>query len=178
MRYDCESGKIKIALGELVSIARRGISPTVPYDEDEPRTASPKSAGMRRLLPCSESSILHFGFEESGYSFEMAAKADGLDGNTVTVVREITSSPSKPKREEQRQVRGEAFALAYAIAEIEGYEEILLNITYLNSLTGEYNTVSERVSTSRLTLSTTIAGMSPRSSNLSSFIFIIFFLSF
>ena len=36
MQFDIEKNKILISVKEFVSIARRGISPTLPRDEDEP----------------------------------------------------------------------------------------------------------------------------------------------
>ncbi len=152
MRYDDKTGKIKISLSELVTIARRGISPTLPCDEDEPKTDSLKSQKLRRLIPDLESSDLHYGFDCDGFSFEMSATADGVGGNAVTVAREITSSPKKPRREEERQVRGEAYVISHVLSELCGYSEILLNILYLNSFTGEYNTVTERVSKAKLSV--------------------------
>jgi hypothetical protein len=49
MRYDAESGIIRIGLYEFVSIARRGISPSVSYDEDEPRISSISDRSLAKL---------------------------------------------------------------------------------------------------------------------------------
>ena len=46
MRYDAESGKILIGVSEMVAIARRKISPILPFDEDEPELSE---ASFRRL---------------------------------------------------------------------------------------------------------------------------------
>ena len=152
MRYDGETGKLKISLGELVTIARRGISPTLPYDEDEPRTDPLKAERVRRIMPELEGSSLYYGFDADGYSFEMTVTADGIDGNKVTVARDISSSPKKPRSEEERQVRGEAFVIAHILAELCEYKEISLCILYINSRSREHNTVSETVSRSRLSV--------------------------
>lgn len=150
MRYDSESGKIQITLTELISIARRGISPTVPYDEDEPWVESPVQRRLASIEPDLTPATVRFGFEDGEYSFEMSLAAESIEGNNVTIAREIGSSPMKPKKEDEKQVRGEGYVIAHALATIESYKEINLRIIYLNSMTGEINSVSERVTSARL----------------------------
>ena len=50
MRYDSEKELIRISLGEFVSIARRGISPTASYDEDEPDVGSVARARLGSII--------------------------------------------------------------------------------------------------------------------------------
>ena len=51
MLYDRESGKIKISLKEFIGIARRGISPTLPFDEDEPNISDTSLLLLKGELP-------------------------------------------------------------------------------------------------------------------------------
>ena len=64
MRYDETSKKIKIGLTELVSIARRGISPTLPCDEDEPEIRETAMRRVVRILPDAKSEPLTYGFSD------------------------------------------------------------------------------------------------------------------
>ena len=50
MLFDKERNIIRITLGELVSIARRGISPTLPFDEEEPNLLEVTSRRLRAIL--------------------------------------------------------------------------------------------------------------------------------
>ena len=50
MRYDSENRIIKISLCEFVSIARRGISSSVSFDEDEPSISPIAASRLSRLV--------------------------------------------------------------------------------------------------------------------------------
>ena len=118
MRYDSESGKIVISLGELVAIARRGISRTLPVDEDEPGVSLP-SLRLRRALGCDGTRVsLRYGFSAMGYEFELLGDADRINGDTLTVIGSITSSPEKPNDDVERELRAAAFMLGYVYARL------------------------------------------------------------
>ena len=51
MLYDKDTGKIKISLKEFIGIARRGISPTLPFDEDEPNITDTSLLLLKGELP-------------------------------------------------------------------------------------------------------------------------------
>ena len=144
MLFDKERNIIRITLGELVSIARRGISPTLPFDEEEPNLLEVTSRRLRAILGEVRSEKLYYSFEAGEHSFELSGCAEDISGDLITVAREITSSPNKPRREETAEVRGEAFVLAHALASINGYETVGIRLVYINSLTGEYNVTEER----------------------------------
>ena len=150
MRYDTESGKIKIALSEFVSISRRGISPALPFDDDEPNVSEPSKRRIRAILGETSPEKIYFGFEAAGHSFELSMNADSVFESSVTVAREISSSPEKPKRAEESEARGEAFILGHAIAELCGYPEMTIRLVYLNSATGEFSIKEETVKQKKL----------------------------
>jgi len=143
MLYNKESGKIKIGLWEFVSISRRGISPTLPFDEDEPTLRTLSKSRIRAILGTDEPQKLLFGFTFGEYSFELLCEADAISENKISLVREISSNPAKPRKEDVSQIRGEAFVIGHALASLYGYESIVLDITYVNKTSGEMNTVTE-----------------------------------
>ena len=150
MLYDNERRVIKVSLSEFVSIARRGISTTLPFDEDEPSILEATSRRLRAILGELTAEKLYYSFVSGERAFELFGTAEHIEGDVITVSREISSSPSKPRREEAAEVRGEAFVLAFALAMANGYESVGIRLVYINSLTGEYNVTEERVATSKL----------------------------
>lgn len=150
MRYDIDTGKILITLGELVLIARRGISATLPVDEDEPNICRPSLMIRRAALGDKEPIPVRFGFDALGYSFELIGEADMIEGEEVTVLFSTDTNASSPKSEEIRQARGMGFILSYMYASIEGYDNISLNIIYFNENSGEYDTRVEKTDISTL----------------------------
>ncbi len=137
MRYDNDSGKILISVSELVAVARRGISPTLPLDEDEPHITSPSLAIRREALGAKEAVPLRIGFTAYEYEYELVGSTDSICEDCLHIVRAISSSPEKPRREEREQVEGESFILAYMYATLSGIENLSLNITYTNENSGE-----------------------------------------
>ena len=150
MRYDAESGKIHITLREFVSVARRRIAAAMPYDEDEPYVCEAGRLGLRTLIGEVRREAVHFGFSAAGYDFELSMTADGIDGNEITVAREIESNPEKPRRDEAAEVRGEGYVIAHALCEIYGYSEVKMRFIYVNSPRGEHAEVRECVSAAKL----------------------------
>ncbi len=150
MLFDIDSGKIKLGLLEFVSTSRRGISPTLPYDEDEPTADVVSKSRLRAILGDKAPEKLYYGFDAAGYSFELTAIADAVEDGKISIVREIASSPSKPRREEVSEIRGEAFVLGHVLASLSGLDEVTLSTTYVNSASGEFNTVCENVKAAKL----------------------------
>lgn len=140
MRYDIESGKIQLTVKEMVTIYRRGISPTLPLDEDEPSAPTPTRRAIFNIAGSSKGVPLIFGFKSGEYDFELIGKCEKIEGCHMTVIRPIDSPPKKPKREEDTQVRGEASVLAYMYAALEELGDIELEIVYLNEKSGESDT--------------------------------------
>ncbi len=150
MKYDAESGKIKIDLKEFVTIARRGISPTLPHDEDEPSTDRISSRGLRTLIGDASPERLYYGFSACGQSFELTATVDSLSGNEITLAREIFSSPAKPKKKEAEEIRGEGFVAAYMLSQLEGLDEVAVRYIFFNPQSGEHAEQLERVKQKKL----------------------------
>ena len=149
MLYDNDSGKIKISLDELVAIARRGISPTLPFDEDEPGVRALSTARITAILGAGEPAALHFGFSIDEYNFELSMIAERIDGDRITIAR-LTSSATKPKRQELSEIRGEAFIIGHALASINGYKEIELKIILVGEADGSIEEITEKVSAGKL----------------------------
>jgi len=150
VRYDKERNVITTSVREIVSIARRGISPTLTYDEDEPNVQDATARALRRIIGECHTEKIHFSFKWSEYAFEFSEVCEGIDNNTLTVAREITSPTAKPSREETAEVRGEAFILAYALAQIKGFDCVLLRIVYINPINLANTIVEESVKSSKL----------------------------
>lgn len=136
MRYDSESGKIKIGLSELVAIARRGISPTLPYDEDEPMILEATVRRLSRILPDLTRDRLVYGFTDGEHDYEFATEILSYDGESLTLAREIEGNPEKPQKEVTAQVRGEGFVTAYALCDMYGIESLTLRYVYLGTSAG------------------------------------------
>lgn len=145
MRYDSDSGKILITLGELVLIARRGISATLPVDEDEPNISRASMMIRRAVLGDREPVPIRFGFESLGFSFELIGEADMIEGEELTVLASTEATASSPRTEEIRQARGMGFILSYMYATIEGLDSISLSIVYYNENSGEFDTRVEKI---------------------------------
>ncbi len=149
MKYDRERGKISITLTEFVTIARRRVA-AVARDEDEPCVSGVSTRLLCSLIGEHEKETITFAFDGLGYSFEMSMVADMIDGDALTVAREIESSPEKPRREELAEVRGEGFVMAYALAQISGLKQVNIRFILINSARGEHSISTERVERKKL----------------------------
>ena len=99
MKYDESRDIIEIALGEFVSIARRGVSPAVAYDEDEPTGGE---VAMRRLAPIIGDAVserLIFEFWDREHRFEISGRVI-TDKNGITVSCSTESNPERPRKSE------------------------------------------------------------------------------
>ena len=150
MRYDSEAKRILINLSEFVSIARRGISPTVSFDEDEPAVGEVARFRLAKLYGEMEQSELTYNFSSSGYDFTLSGEADGLMGDTVTLARSVTSNPNKPNKAEQAEIRGEGYILAYMLCMRDNLREAKIRFIYLNEARGEVADRLEVVSLKKL----------------------------
>ena len=144
MRYDDERQVILIAVAEMVAIARRGISVTLPLDEDEPGYLVP-SRGARERTAGGAGVPLRFPFMSGGYAFELVGIADGVGDGSVTHIASVESNPERPRREEESVARGVGFILSYIYAMIEGLDEVTLNTVYINENSGDTATRVEKI---------------------------------
>ena len=150
MRYDAEKQIIEIHLNEFVSIARRGISPSVSYDEDEPNISEIAEARLCRIFGelCPERLTLEFGSGE--YNFRLVGQAEDLSGNSITVARTVISNPNRPRKSEVAEIRGEGYVLAYMLARESGLDSVNIRFIYFNEATGEFADKVEVVSYKKL----------------------------
>ena len=149
MRYDKEFGKIILGLSEFVTVARRRVA-TAARDEDEPAVSEVSARMLRSIAGDMTPETVIFGFEGAGYTFELKMTADSVTENELTVAREIESSPKKPRREEQAQIRGEGFVLAHAICTLKKLSGINIRFIYINSVRAEHEIITEYVEEKRL----------------------------
>ena len=150
MRYDADRGIIDIRLSEFVSIARRGISPSVSYDEDEPSIGTLGSRTLGRLVNDSVDERLVYRFISGEHTFELSGSADSISGCEITVARAISSRPLRPKKSEIAQIRGEGYILGYMLAKRNGLNSVDIRFIYQSIASGEIAEKTENVSLKRL----------------------------
>ena len=143
MRYNADSGKIEIFLDEFVSIARRGISPTVSYDEDEPEINSVAKSRLERIIGEISPMKLSLEFTDGEQQFIMHATADHQSTDSITIARSVISSPLRPRKAEVAEIRGEGYILAYMFARNCGLNTVNLRFIYYNDASSEYAEKSE-----------------------------------
>ena len=150
MRYNLEKGIIEIHLGEFVSIARRGISPSVSYDEDEPNISEIASSRLSRIFGDMTPERLTLEFGAGEHSFLLSGHTEGLSGNSITVARAVKSNPSRPRKSEVAEIRGEGYVLAYMLAKNCGLDSVNIRFIYFNEASGEFADKLEIVSYKKL----------------------------
>ncbi len=150
MRYDAQSGIIKIHLGEFVAIARRGISPSVSYDADEPNVSPVAVARLSRLIDGLNGEQLDYRFICGEYSFELTGRIEGISGNEITVARAIESNPRHPKKSEIAEIRGEGYIAAFMYARNKMLSSVGIRFIYFNEASGDYAEKTEQVSLKKL----------------------------
>ena len=151
MRYNAETKKISITLGEFVSLARRGISPTLSRDEDEPRVSGVARRRLVQFFGKAEELSLSYEFSQGEYDFILTGRADGGEEDSIVVARSITGNPSKPKKNELSEIRGEGYILALMLAKAKELQSVKIDFLYVNEVSGESDIKVETVTTDRLT---------------------------
>ena len=150
MRYDSENQIIKISLGEFVAISRRGISGSLSYDEDEPSISPVASARLRGIIGEMTDERLCYRFIDGEYTFELSARIEAIRGSELTIARSIEGSPSRAKKSEIAEIRGEGYIAAYMLAREHGYSSVSIRFIYFGEATGEIKEKTESVSKKRL----------------------------
>ena len=150
MRYDAENRIIEIRLNEFVSIARRGISPTVSYDEDEPDVGSVARARLCRIFGDMQGEELTLQFGSGDFNFKLTGYADGLSANQITLARSVLSNPHRLRKSEMAEIRGEGYVLAYMLARECGLDNVSIRYIYLNEASGDFADKTEVVSYKKL----------------------------
>ena len=150
MRYNAEKGIIEIHLSEFVSIARRGISPSVSYDEDEPNISSLAGARLGRIFGDMTPEKLSLDFGSGEYNFRLIGSVESLSGNSITVARTVSSNPNRPRKNEVAEIRGEGYVLAYMLANNCGLDSVNIRFIYFNEASGEFADKVEVISYKKL----------------------------
>ncbi len=150
MKYDSDAGIIRIGLSEFVSIARRGISTSASYDEDEPSVSPISMTRIRDIMGEVGDGRLCYRFIDGEYSFELSARVESVFGSEITVARTVESSPKHPKKSEIAEIRGEGYVAAYMLARERGFDPVSIRFIYLGEATGEMAEKTEVVSKRKL----------------------------
>ena len=135
MKLIPSENRILISLGELVSIARRRISPALPTDENEPELYG-ASRILLSSLGIAERRKMEYDFEKSGVNYRVFGYADAVENGVITLVKVSTGSTKATKKAEIAQARGEGFVLGKMLAETEGLDSVTLRIIYANEISG------------------------------------------
>ena len=123
MLYDLESGKIKISLEEFITIARRGISPTLPFDEDAPAMEEQNLTHLKYISPDIKRERAIYGFSAMGYDFELYLSVLMVASWEVIIAKEVSSNPQRLSRDEEDMLRTEGFIAAKVMGDLSGMEE-------------------------------------------------------
>lgn len=137
MLYDSDSGKIKISLKEFIGIARRGISPTLPFDEDEPNINEIPLFLLKDISPDIKKDRVIYGFRAGQYEFELYMHLVSVIHGEVIIAKEIDTSPNDLTKDELALLRAEAFIIAKAIRELQGQKLIIAVYRIENKQRGE-----------------------------------------
>ena len=149
MKYDSERGIIRIALDEFVSIARRGISPSVSHDEDEPELYGVSQRRVSAIIGDVTNRELSHQFTDGEYSFELFG--DGyISGGEITVFHPTESNPNRPRKSEVAELRGEGYIGAYMLAKSDSLDAVSIRLVFINEASGEYSQSLEIVKIGKL----------------------------
>ena len=144
MIYDESTDKIRIGIREFVAIAKRAVSPTMPYEEDEPRAVelgrlqaraigiSDDEMTVEHTVECGDESLCIFGrgfFSECG-DITLACESDRI---------------STPSKELSARMRAEGFVLGYIRALELGRASFVLTLVYINTSSREKIETREEV---------------------------------
>ena len=150
MRYDEENKKIHISVRELITTARRGIATSLPCDSDEPELARIPRGIRKKILGDAIPEKITHSFTASGLNFEMSATVEKVDKCELWFTSSVDRNPQKPKKEYTAQLRGEAYAAAYAYSLEKGVDRVKLNCIYVNPDTEDYAVFSEEAELEKL----------------------------
>ena len=151
MRYDAESGKINITVGEFATVARRRICATSPYGENEPAFGG-VSLAMLRSLGLGKETPLAFEFLAGGYSYLLTGGAIITEDGGIAIPYAVNTPLSKIPKEDRRLARGEAFILGKMLKESAGRDSVTLKVIYVSESSGEWREECETVSGESLDL--------------------------
>ena len=98
MKYDINEEKIVLSQREFVSIARRSVSATASFDEDEPSLSEISAKRLEAIV----GPIEPYGFSEDfsalGYDFRLILRADCVRGDEIILAGNAVSYKAEPSR--------------------------------------------------------------------------------
>ena len=151
MYHIAEENRIVVGLSEFVAFARRRISATIPFDENEPETNEVSLAVKKSLgIMGKEEVTLDFYSEDHNVTFHIKGYADLIENDSITLIKSITGGTRANEQSEMAQCRGEAFILAKAVADKGGYDSINISLICINEATGERTDAAETVKSHKL----------------------------
>ncbi len=144
MHFNKEENKITVSARELVSIARRGLSPTPTRDSDEPSLSDAKKSILTSILgEASEITLTHTA-EYDAYGLEICANVSKIcDTGCLYFIKSGDIDPERPKKEFTAQMRGESFIAAYIYAMKNALSSVEIKNIYVNGMSGAYNEIIE-----------------------------------
>jgi len=144
MKLIQSENRILISLGELISIARRRISPTLPTDESEPELCG-ASRILLSSLGITERRKMEYDFTYSGVDYRIFGYADKVENGEITLIKVSTGATKAAKKAEIAQSRGEGFVLAKMLVDSERLDSVTLRIIYVNEISGASEQTEEKV---------------------------------
>ncbi len=135
MQWDKEQGHIHIDLCEFVTLARRGISESVPTDDAEPYTDPHTQAIARRRFGNASPYTVTQIVSAPPYAFCLHGHADARDGAHLYKLCLCETSIKHPPKEWTAQMRGEGYVTAYLCALTEGSDAVTVTFVYCQTET-------------------------------------------
>ncbi len=150
MKFDIESGRIKIGCREFVGIARRGISPTLPYDDCEPLANTPSRIMLEAAIGKYESEEASLDFEIGKHLFTLTVPIAKTDLGELLFWCEVDSNPERPRKEYITELRAEAYITTYLHALKHSHAVECIKYSYINSSLSKYKDAYETVRMEKL----------------------------
>lgn len=147
MRYDEQKNIMLVSLKEFVTLARRKVASTLPYDDEEPTVEGAGKIEEARLSLPEKKEGLTLSFSLGGIDYQLFTEAQFIEGEKITLVRTLDG---KPRKNDIAQTRGEAFVIGHALAIKENLERVHLKFIYINRQTGEEEECEEWVDKEKL----------------------------
>ena len=147
MKYFSDENRIFIEVSEFVAIARRGISATQSYDEDEPYLFEyhiPNGYSTNRSI------TLDSEFSCDGISFVVSGKVLSADTDSIDIFAPVLNLREAKNKETVAQWRAVAFILGAIYAKKQELSSVTLNTVYYSEQTREHSKKSETVTAGKL----------------------------
>ncbi len=145
MIYDESTDRIRIGISEFVAIAKRAVSPALPYGEDEPKTSELGRLEARAAGITDEEHEVSLDLNEGNERITVYGRGFFSEAGGVTLARLSDRVSGAPSRELIARTRGEGFVLGYIRARELGAPSFMLTLVYINCTTGEKIETREEV---------------------------------